>query len=140
MDSKTAQNVDLTKYQHVFVQQLLTDGHGVAGLIARELRQRGYDAKSGPLTLKPDDTELIVTYVDDWNFDFTYYMIQINLEVRDAHTGTLLATGAYFKPSLVGRSPVEMIDAVLDKLFKPRGAPVPEPPPPPGIESESPSQ
>jgi len=67
-------------------------------------------------------------------------MIQINLHVSDAHTGTLLATGDYFKPSVVGRSPVQMVDAVLDKLFSVKGSPLPDPPPPPGIESESPSQ
>jgi hypothetical protein len=140
IDTKTAEHVDLTKYQHIFVSRLLTDGHGVADIIAHELRHRGYDALSGPLTLRPANTEIVVTYVDDWNFDFTYYMIQIDLQVSDAHTGSLLATGVYFKPSVVGRSPVQMVDAVLDKLFSVKGSPVAEPPPPPGIESESPSQ
>jgi len=42
IDTKTAEHVDLSHYQHVFVERLLTDGHGVADLIARELRQRGW--------------------------------------------------------------------------------------------------
>jgi hypothetical protein len=109
-------------------------------MIARNLRQRGYHAIAGPHTMLTPDTEIIVTYEDHWNFDLTTYMIEIDMEVRENRTGTLLATAVYFKPSLIGHTPAEMVDAVLNKLFKPKGAPIPEPPPMPGIESVSPSQ
>ena len=140
MDSRTASNVDLSHYNHVFVQHLLTDGRAIDQIIARELRHRGYDAIAGPMTMVSNDTEIIVAYEDHWNFDFTYYMIQIDLQVRKARTDTLLATATYFRPSVVGRSPVEMIEAVLDKLFKTKGPPIPEPAPLPGPESVSPAQ
>src|SRR5580658_6731283 len=71
MDSRTAPNVDLSHYNHVFVQHLLTDGRAIDQIIARELRRRGYDAIAGPLTMLPDNTEIIVAYEDHWNFDFT---------------------------------------------------------------------
>jgi hypothetical protein len=139
MDSKTASNVDLSHYDHVFVQHLLTDGRGIDQIIARELRRRGYDAIAGPLTMITKNAEIIVAYEDHWNFDFTNYMIQIDLQVRKARTDTLLATATYFRPSVMGRSPVEMIDAVLNKLFKTKGPPVAEPAPLPGPESVSPA-
>ncbi len=138
--TRTADRVDLKQSQHIWVEHLLTDGHSVDQIIARQLRQRGYDALAGPLTLMPEQTDLIVGYLDRWNFDFTYYMIEIDIQVRAAKGDKLLATGRNFRPSVAGKSPAEMIETVLDKLFPPKGPPVPEPPPMPGIEAESPSR
>ena len=138
--TRTAEHVDLGSYHHIYVEHLLTDGPSVGQIIARQLRQRGYDALAGPLTLMPPNTELIVGYLDQWNFDFTYYLIEIDLQVRTAHGDKLLATGRHFRPSVTGKSPAAMVDAVLDKLFKPIGPALPEPAPLPGIETESPSR
>jgi hypothetical protein len=131
--------VDLRRFRHVYVQHLLTDGRGIDELIARELRQRGYEASAGPVQLMPRDTEVIVVYLDRWTYDFTEYLIRIDLQVRTNRTDKLIAEGYYNRPSVTGNSPVEMIDHVLDKLFQPRGPALPPPPEAPGPESTAPT-
>lgn len=137
--TRTAAHVDLDRFRHVYVEHLLTDGRGIDELIARELRQRGYQASAGPLQLMPGDTEIIVSYSDRWTFDFTEYLLRIEMQVHTNHTGRLIAEGYFERPSVTGNAPVEMIDHVLDKLFKTRGPAVPPPPPYPGPESTAPT-
>jgi hypothetical protein len=79
----------------------------------------GYDASSGALTMMPGDTELIVSYDDMWTWDFTTYMIEIDLQVRSAHSDKIIAVAHYFRPAMIfGRPPSDMIHDVLSKLFK----------------------
>ena len=133
-----APKVDLTKYQHVFVQHLLTDGRGTDEIIARELRHLGYDAIAGPHQMMPENTEMVVIYDDQWNFDFTYYMMKLHLQVLTARTEKLVAESYVDHPSLVGNSPVDMVDTALKGLFKRKGPAIPDPAPAPGPESTSP--
>jgi hypothetical protein len=116
--------VDLGSYRHIFVESLLSDGNGVDQVIARELRGLGYDATSGPLTMLPDDAEVVVAYTDRWNPDFANHMIALSLIVRTARTDRKLASAVYNRPSITGESSVELVDAVLARLFprKPPGA------------------
>jgi len=136
--TRTASQVDTTHFKRVYVQHLLTDGKGIDQLIARELRKRGYDASAGPIQLMPAGTDALVLYQDRWTFDFTEYLIRLDLEVRNTQGDKLLAEGYLDKPSVAGNNPVDMVDKLLDKLFKPRGPAFPTPPPPPGPESTSP--
>ena len=112
---------------------------GCDQLIARELRRRGYEASAGPIQLMPARTDAIVLYQDRWTFDFTDYMVRLDLQVRTTQTDRLVAEGYFERPSLFGNSPVDMVDHVLAKLFKPRGPAQPDPPPAPGPESTAPT-
>jgi len=127
--SRVVPTVKLGSYQHVYVQHSLTDGRGLDGIIAQELRRLGYDAGAGPLTLMPKNTELIVMYQDRWSWDFTTYMIELDMQVMTAHSGRMLADARTFRPSILGHAPVELIDQILDKWFKPRVPSVPQTPP-----------
>ena len=117
MDSHTEPKADLGGYHHVFVEKLLADGYGVDQIMARELRGMGYDATSGPLTMMPDNAEIVVAYYDRWTYDFTNYMIELDLIVRTARTDKRLATFHYHRPSITGGSTVEMLDIALRKIF-----------------------
>ena len=66
-------------------------------------------------------------------------LLRIELQVHTNHTGRLIAEGYFERPSVTGNAPVEMVDHVLDKLFKTRGPAVPPPPPYPGPESTAPT-
>ncbi len=136
--TRTASQVDTTHFKRVYVQHLLTDGKGIDQLIARELRKRGYDASAGPIQLMPAGTDALILYQDRWTFDFTDYLIRLDLEVRNTQGDKLLAEGYLDKPSVAGNNPVDMVDKLLDRLFKPRGPAFPTPPPAPGPESTSP--
>lgn len=113
----------LGRLQHVFVERRLAGGRGIDEIITRELQNLGYDASSGPLTMMPPDTQAIISYEDQWTWDFTRYMIELDVSVRDAQTGRALASARYFHPLTAGKlSPAEMVQKVLPKLFPRRAA------------------
>ena len=127
--SRVATNVDLSHFARIYVEHRLTDGRGVDQAIVSGLRHLGYNATFGPPIMMPRDTELIIRYEDEWNFDLTTYMISINLEVRGAKQDKLLAEARYYRPSITGDKPSDLIDRILAKLFKAK-APLPDLPPP----------
>jgi len=109
---------NLTHIKKIYVEHRLADGRGVDQLIVQELARLGYDASSGPLTMTPPDTEAILTYVDEWNWDFTLYMIDLDVQVRDARSGQVFATAHYDHPAMGGKSPSGMVQATIDPLFE----------------------
>ncbi len=129
VNTRTAPKADLSRFNRIYVEHRLNDGRGIDQTIVRELRHLGYDASSGSPTLMPRNTELVVRYQDEWTFDFTTYMISIDLSVHDALSDKLMATGSNYHPSITGNSAEKMVAQVLRKLFiaKP---PLPDLPPP----------
>ncbi|MGA3006607.1 MAG: hypothetical protein ABSE59_01830 [Opitutaceae bacterium] len=109
---------NLHRLKKIYVEHRLADGRGVDQLIVQELRRFGYDASCGPLTMTPEDSEAILDYNDQWAWDFSLYMIELDLQVRDAHSGKILATASFRRPSLGGKSPREMVQAVVGPLFE----------------------
>jgi hypothetical protein len=103
---------------HIFVEHLLSDGNNVDELLARELRRLGYDASAGPLTMMPDGTEAILAYQTQWTFDFTTYLIEIDVALRDAKTGKEIAVSRAFHPALTGNDTNAMVQRVIDPIFK----------------------
>jgi len=109
---------NLTALKRIYVEHRLADGRGLDLLIARELRRLGYDAANGPMTMMPDGTDAVVSYVDRWTWDFSSYMIELDIEVSDPRTSKILATLRYFRPSLAGKTPEEMVQTTIDPLFR----------------------
>jgi hypothetical protein len=110
---------DLAHYKTAFVVHLLTDGHQVDEMIAQDLRDRGYQVTSGPMTMLPDGTDLLVEYRDSWAWDFKNYMIGIDIEIKDIKADKMLATGTIDKPSMVlGETPTQLIHGLLTSMFK----------------------
>jgi hypothetical protein len=117
--TRSAPSVRPSRINHVYIEHELSDGRNLDRLFAAELRRRGYDAASGPPTEMPDGEDAIISYQDTWTYDFTDYMIQLDISVRDARSGVEIATGHEFEPSFIGTKPEKMIAKVLDKIFKP---------------------
>jgi hypothetical protein len=112
-------NADIGHYKHVFVEHRLADSYGIADEMARQLREMGFDASAGALTMMPSDAQIVVSYDDMWTWDFNTYMIEIDVQVRNARTDKILAVGHYYRPSMVfGHPPSAMIHELLAKLFK----------------------
>ncbi len=119
VSTRSLPKADIGGQKHIFVERRLADNYGVSEEIARQLRAMGYDASAGALTMMPPGTDLVVSYDDMWTWDFTTYMIEIDLQVRSARTDKILAVGHYFGPHAVfGHAPPEMIHELLAKLFK----------------------
>ena len=112
-------NADIAHAKHVFVEHRLADSYGIADEMARQLREMGYDASAGALTMMPSESEIVVSYEDMWTWDFKTYMIEIDVQVRNAKTDKILAVGHYYRPSAVfGHPPAAMIHELLAKLFR----------------------
>jgi hypothetical protein len=109
---------DLRNYRHFYVEARLGDDHGLDEIIVRELQRMGYNASSGPLTMKPDDVDALIFYQDRWEWDFKTYMIEFNLIVRDARKDLVLATGNSGHRSVLPKTPADMIREVLVPIFK----------------------
>jgi len=119
LSTRVLPNSGIATYKHIFVEQRLADNYGVADAMAKELRDMGYDATSGALTMMPPDAELIVSYDDMWAWDFKNYMIELDVQARSARTDKILAVGHYYRPSMVfGHPPASMIRELLAKLFR----------------------
>ena len=117
VDTLTAPKVDLTKYRRVYVEARLNDNNGIDQRIANELTRLGYTASSGPLTLMPEDTELVVTYDARWEWDFRQYLIELRIGVRPAQDFTVLANGRYFHPGITSKTPDAMVQELLAPMF-----------------------
>ena len=126
--SRALPGTDLRRYHRVFVEHRLTDGQGVDDRIVAELRGLGYEASDGPLTMMPRDTELVVRYVDTWDWDFRYYLIGLGITVRTAADDRAVALGSINRPSMAfGSDEEKLVRDVVVRVFRrtPPGQPIP---------------
>ena len=119
VSTRSLPKADIGGQKHIFVERRLADNYGVSEEIARQLRAMGYDASAGALTMMPPGTDLVVSYDDMWTWDFSTYMIELDVQVRNARNDKIVAVGHYFRPSMVfGHPPAAMIRELMVKLFK----------------------
>ncbi len=108
---------DLSRLRSFHVVKFEPDERGIERLIAAELRSLGYTAGSGPEAAKPADVDAVVTYSDRWMWDFTMYMLSLDITLRDGRTGFPMAVGQSMHASLTRKSPEEMVREVLGNIF-----------------------
>lgn len=119
----TESNPHLAKYRRVFVETRLNDNLGIDRALVAELKALGYEAQLGPLTMMPDDNQLIVVYDAREEWDFRPYLIELNLSVRPAKNyNTVAATGRYFRPGVTKKSSDQMVHELVLKVFPPAQA------------------
>lgn len=110
--------VDLGKYKRLYVERNLADHHGLNEMIASELRTLGYEADTGPATMMPRGIQAIVTYRDEWTWDFKTYLIDIEITVREPRSPRILAQGRYFRPGITNKAPSAMVRDVVRSVFQ----------------------
>lgn len=115
--------VDLTRFRRFYVERRLGDDHRIDELIVHQLQLLGREASSGPLTMKPEGMDAIVTYTDRWEWDFKTYLIELNITVRNARTDKPVSFARYYQPSLKTKPPAEMIRDILTPLFPSESTP-----------------
>lgn len=108
---------DLRAYKHLYVETSSNDSARIDELIAAELQRLGFDASAGVRTMRPDNTELILSYDGRWEWDFRLYLIQLNVTARTASSGQQLATASIVHPGATSKSPEAMVHEVLSPLF-----------------------
>lgn len=110
--------VAIKKDQLYFVERLPKDGRGINKMIADNLALRNLRSTTGEAGMSPEGVDIIVTYQDRWTWDMAMYMTRLNVQFKDAKDGDLLASGESYRTSLVRKSPEDMVDEVLDKIFE----------------------
>lgn len=106
----------LDSIKTVEVRKYEKDERGTDKVIADNLRARGYQVvTAAPPSGKVD---AVVTYVDKWVWDITFYMLELTIQVREPGTDFPLASGNSMHTSLNRKSPAEMVDEVIGNILK----------------------
>ena len=109
---------DPQKYQTFFVEHLPADERGINNVIKEEMVKLGLRATTGPASDTPSDVDIIVTYEDRWMWDITMYMLSLTLNLREASTDVLVATGQTEYTSLIRKDPDFMAREILEGIFR----------------------
>lgn len=102
----------------VYVAHFEPDKRNLHQMIASELSGLGYPAASGELNDMPAGTDTLVTYVDNWMWDITNYMIRITIKFKDATTKEVIVSGESYRTSAVRKDPEYMIRETLKKILE----------------------
>lgn len=83
--------------------------------IAAALRARGAKVVAG----EAEPSDYVVSYIDRWQWDMRMYLIDLRIDVRDAETNELVATGRSYQTSLsaMGDSHRSIIEKTVDILI-----------------------
>ena len=111
-------DADLTKLRTFYVKRLPADNRGIERVISRRLQLMGHESSCGDLQAPPSGVDAFVTYEDRWNWDVTLFMSKLDIQVRDASTQSVLASGQSTRSSTKRESPVDMVLEVLEEVFR----------------------
>jgi hypothetical protein len=101
-----------------FVENHGLDRRHLDRLIAMELRHRGLDALPAPPRTRRDDFEILVTYEDRWTWDWSTYLTHMRIDVRDAKTNVLIASGSAYRSGYSRRPPRSVIRSIVEELLR----------------------
>lgn len=109
-------SANLASLKTMYVKQIPADDNTYT-LIADKLRSKGITVTTGtgaPTT----NVDAVVTYIDKWMWDITMYMLELTITIRDPKSDFPLATGNSFHTSLTRLSPKEMVNEVVENIYK----------------------
>jgi hypothetical protein len=107
---------DLSTIKSMYVTKYAPDRRGINQMIADKLEKRGFIVETGVDT--PSNVDAVVTYKDKWMWDITMYMIELKIAIRNPKTNFPFASGNSYHTSLTRKSPEEMVDEVINNIFK----------------------
>jgi len=110
-------SASLAKYQRVWVKTNMDDNHGIAQFICNALRARGIETGAGPLTMMPDNMQAVISYRDDWTWDFKDHMTGLVLSLQDNNIDFPIATARYSGPASLTDTPDDVATKLVTKLF-----------------------
>ena len=110
-------SADLSTLKTMYVKKIPEETGGTNVLIADKLRSKGVVVTTGTEP-PPSNVDAVVTYIDRRMWDITMYMLELTITIRDPKTDFPLATGNSFHTSLTRLSPQEMVNEVVDNIYK----------------------
>jgi hypothetical protein len=110
-------SANLSAIKTMYVKKIPADDGGTNVLIADKLHTKGVTVTTGTDS-PPSGVDAVVTYIDKWMWDMTMYMLELTITIRDPKTDFPLATGNSYHTSLTRLSPKEMVNEVVDNIYK----------------------
>lgn len=110
-------STNLSALKTMYVKKLPADDGGTNVLIADKLRSKGVTVTTGTEPA-PSNVDAVVTYIDKWMWDITMYMLELTITIRDPKSDFPMATGNSYHTSLTRLSPKEMVNEVVDNIYK----------------------
>jgi hypothetical protein len=104
---------NLKDVKRFFVLRNLKDNHRVHESIVRALQARGLQAESGPITLLPKDSQVVIVYEDRWSWDFGDHMVSLKLGARDPSAVFPYVTASYLDHVALKTD----VDAVVSQMI-----------------------
>ena len=118
LSSVSVPGASLEEQGKFYVVHFEPDKRNLNVIIADQLTLMGFNAEAGEKSDMSDDIDIVVTYVDHWQWDMSNYMIEIDIQFRDAEDTSLIMSGESYRTSLVRRAPDEMIKETLEEMLK----------------------
>ncbi|UCV04077.1 hypothetical protein [Dechloromonas denitrificans] len=110
-------STNLSAIKTMYVKKIPAEDGGTNELIADKLRTKGVTVTTGT-EAPPSNVDAVVTYIDKWMWDITMYMLELTITIRDPKTDFPMATGNSYHTSLTRLSPKEMVNEVVDNIYK----------------------
>ena len=120
---KVIPGTDLTEYRTFYLEHLPADERKINLVIKGVMEKLGLATTTGPASEAPKDVDVTVTYEDRWMWDMAMYMLSLKIDLHDASTKVLLATGQTYYSSLIRKSPEFMAREILEAMFVGRKEP-----------------
>lgn len=114
--SNISPGTNLDSIKSIYVTKVTSDVSGVNLMITDKLKNMGYLVSTGVDT--PPDVDAVVTYQDKWMWDMTWYLIELTVDIRDPKTNFPMATGNSYHTSITRKTPEEMVNEVINNIFK----------------------
>jgi len=113
-----APNSSLENLGSIYIVHFSPDKRNLESVIADDLRSRGYNVSYGEKDAMPTDIDTIVNYIDHWKWDMSIYMLDIEIEFREAKDNKKIASAKSYRPSIQRASPKKMIQETIDKILE----------------------
>ena len=101
----------------IFILSNQNDNNFLDTQIVAALKLRGYESDCGPLTMMPDDTQVIVTYEDHWTWDFGDHLAFLQITARDRRTGQTYGTAVFRAKIPTKKSIPKIIGELIDRIL-----------------------
>jgi hypothetical protein len=116
--AKLVPNSSIESKKLFYVIQLKTDKRNLSEIIAETLKQKGFNAISGTYENRPQNVDVLVTYEDRWMWDISNYMIQLDMQFRDARDMYPFVAGETIRTSLARKTSEGMILETVETMLK----------------------
>lgn len=107
----------LSNLKTMVVKVSATDNTNTHMFIADSLRAKGVTVSTDAKAVITN-YDALVTYIENWKWDMSMYLLELTVTLRDPKTEKPLATGNAYHTSLTRRSPKEMSIEVVDAIYK----------------------